>query len=114
MNPSNLVYQAHVNSDRHTNMFAALIPTEQYKLTNQQLYCAASMSVGTPSPICIPHLGTKLVRKPPEEDEDDDEMTPRGDAVDAFGFNVSAAHSRVALGKNERQVGTFRCTDDEA
>ena len=95
-------------------MFAALIPTEQYKLTNQQLYCAASMSVGTLNPICIPHLGTKLVRKPPEEDEDDDEMTRRGDAVDAFGFNVSAAHSRVALGKNERQVGTFRCTDDEA
>jgi hypothetical protein len=105
MNPSNLVYQAHVNSDRHTNMFAALIPTEQYKLTNQQLYCAASMSVGTPSPICIPHLGTKLVRKPPEEDEDDDEMTPRGDAVDAFGFNVSAAHSRVALGKNDTTSG---------
>ena len=85
-------------------MVAAFIPTEHHKLTNQELYCAAAaMSVGTPSPICIPHMGAKLAPKPPEEDENDADMTRRRDVVDAFGFNVSArAHSgsRVALGKN--------------
>ena len=52
------------------------------------------MRVGTPSPVCIPHLGAKLVRKAPDEDEDDADMTRRGDScadvVDTLGCNVSA------------------------
>jgi hypothetical protein len=71
------------------SMVAAVIPTEQHKLTNQELSCAAAaMDVGTPSPICIPRLGAKLVRKAPEEDVDDADMTRRGDVVDAFGFKL--------------------------
>jgi hypothetical protein len=112
---------AQVNPDRHTRM---CIPTKQYTLTShlQQLYwyCAASASVGTPNPICIPHLGAKLVRKAPEEDEEDANMTRRGDVVDsdesespadALGFNLNVSAARAqADGPWEsaiRQLGTL-------
>ena len=79
-----------VTGDQHSTMFANVIPTEQYNLTNEELWCAVSTSLGIPNPICIPHIGTRLVRNAPEEDEDDADMAQRGDEVDPFGLNVSA------------------------
>ena len=71
-------------------MFASVIPTAQYNLTNEELWCAAASSLGIENPVCLPHIGTSLVRKAPEEGEDDDDTGRRGDEVDAFGFAVSA------------------------
>jgi hypothetical protein len=71
-------------------MFAIAIPTLQYKFTNHELYCVASASLGIPNPVCSPHMGTRLVRTVPEEDQDDADMMRRGGTVDAFGFHVSA------------------------
>ena len=73
-------------------MFATVIPTSQYNLTNDELYeCGvASASLGTPNPVCIPHIGARLVRAAPEEDVDDADAMRRGDTVDPFGFHVSA------------------------
>ena len=51
--------------------------------------CAASTSLGIPNPVCIPHVGTSLVRSAPEEDDDDADTAQRGDEVDPFGQNVS-------------------------
>jgi hypothetical protein len=49
----------------------------------------ASTSLGIPNPVCIPHIGTRLVRNAPEEDDDDADTPQRGDEVDPFGQNVS-------------------------
>ena len=96
--PDNPVQMAWVNADRNSNMLANVIPTEQYKLTNNEFYCATSTCLGIPNPVCIPHIGTRLVRRASEDtedDEDDADRARRGDTVDAFGFTVSA---RVQLG----------------
>jgi hypothetical protein len=74
--------------DQQSTMFANVIPTEQYNRTNEEFWCAASTSLGIPIPVCIPHIGIRLVRNAPEEDDDD--MAQRGDEVDPFGQNVSA------------------------
>ena len=61
----------------HSTMFANVIPTEQYNLKNEELWSAASTSLGIPNPVCIPHIetkkniGTSLVRSAPEEDDDE-------------------------------------------
>ncbi len=47
--------------------------------------------MGIPNPVCIPHIGTSLVRSAPEEGDDDADTAQRGDGVDPFGLNVSAA-----------------------
>jgi hypothetical protein len=70
-------------------MFADVIPTEQYNLKNEELWSAASTSLGIPNSVCKPQIGTKLVRNAPEEDEDDADTAQRGDKVDPFGQNVS-------------------------
>ena len=62
LNPANPVYMAWTNRDQHSTMFASVIPTEQYNLKNEELWCAASTSLGIPNPVCIPHIGTRLVR----------------------------------------------------
>ena len=69
-----------------------LIPIKLYKLTNDEFHSAASVCLGIPNPVCIPHIGTSLVRRASEEAEDDDDAdrARRGDTVDAFGFTVSA------------------------
>ena len=71
LHPANPVYMAWTNRDQHSTMFANVIPTEQYNLKNEELWCAASTSLGIPNPVCIPHIGASLVRSAPEEDEDD-------------------------------------------
>ena len=85
------MYMAWTNRDQHSTimMFANVIPTEQYNLKNEELWCAASTSLGIPNPVCIPHIGTRLVRNAQEEDDDDADTARRGDEVDAFGQNVS-------------------------
>ena len=55
-----------------------------------ELWSAASTSLGIPNPVCIPHIGTRLGRNAPEEDEDDADTAQRGDEVDPFGQKVSA------------------------
>ncbi len=70
-------------------MFANVIPTEQYNLKNEEFWCAVSTSLGIPNPVCIPHIGTRLVRNAPEEDDDDADTAQRGDEVDPFGQNAS-------------------------
>ena len=90
LHPANPVYMAWTNRDQHSTMFANVIPTEQYNLKNEELWCAASTSLGISNPVCIPHIGTSLVRNAPEEDEDDADTAQRGDEVDPFGQNVSA------------------------
>ncbi|MEI7747102.1 MAG: hypothetical protein WCJ28_06150, partial [Actinomycetota bacterium] len=90
LNPANPVYLAWVHRDRHSTMFANVIPTEQYNLTNEEFSCAVSTSLGITNPVCIPHIGTSLVRQTPEEDEDEADMAQRGDLVDPFGFKVSS------------------------
>ena len=52
--PDNPVQMAWVNADRNSNMLANVIPTEQYKLTNNEFYCATSTCLGIPNPVCIP------------------------------------------------------------
>ena len=71
LHPANPVYMAWTNRDQHSTMFANVIPTEQYNLTNEEFWCAASTSLGIPNPVCIPHIGPRLVRSAPEEDDDD-------------------------------------------
>ncbi len=44
--------------------------------------------MGITNPVCIPHIGTRLVHNAPEEDEDDADTAQRGDEVDPFGLNV--------------------------
>jgi hypothetical protein len=90
LNPANPVYLAWVHRDRHSTMFANVIPTEQYNLTNEEFSCAVSTSLGITNPVCIPHIGTSLVRQAPEEDEDEADMAQHGDLVDPFGFRVSS------------------------
>ena len=81
---------AWTNRDQHSTMFASVIPTEQYDLKNaEEFWCAASTSLGIPNPVCIPHVGTSLVRSAPEEEDDDADTAQRGDEVDPFGQNVS-------------------------
>ncbi len=70
-------------------MFASVIPTEQYNLKNEELWCAASTGLGIPNPVCIPHIGTRLVRSDPKEDDVDADTAQRGDEVDPFGQNAS-------------------------
>ncbi len=88
--PANPAYMAWTNRDQHSTMFANVIPTEQYNLTNEEFWSAVSTSLGITTPVCIPHIGTRLVRNAPEEDEDDADTAQRGDEVDPFGFKVSA------------------------
>ncbi len=59
LHPANPVYMAWTNRDQHSTMFASVIPTEQYNLTNEELWSAASTSLGIPNPVCIPHIGTR-------------------------------------------------------
>ncbi len=79
-------------------MFANVIPTKLYKLTYQQLHSAASVCLGLPNPVCISHIGTSLVRRATEGEEDDDDEADRprqGDTVDpAFGFRASTCVQR--------------------
>jgi hypothetical protein len=86
----------------NSNMLTNVIPAKQYKLrvTNDELHrdCAASACLGIPNlnPVCIPHIGTRLVRRASEEEEnyDDDadsDRTRRGDTVGAFGFTVTVS-----------------------
>ena len=89
----NPVQLAWLNADRNTTVFANVIPTKLHELTNQELHRAASVCLGIPNPVCIPHIGTSLVRRATEDEEDDDDdadRARRGDTVDAFGFTVRA------------------------
>lgn len=92
LQPDNSVQMAWANTDRNSNAVTNVISTKQYKLTNEEFHCASSACLGIPNPVCIPHIGTRLVRRASEEEEDDDDAdrTRRGDTVDAFGFTVSA------------------------
>jgi len=98
LDPSNPVQMAWMNSDLHSNCFAAVIPTEQYDLTNDEFATVAATNAGMPNPACLEHLGVRLVR-PKAGDEtagdEDGADAPPGSTVDAFGFNVS---SRVQTG----------------
>ena len=47
---------AWTNRDRHSTMYANVIPTEQYKLTNEELWSAASTSFGITNPVCLPQI----------------------------------------------------------
>ena len=68
LNPANPVQMAWINRDRHSTMFASvIIPTAEYNLTNEELWCAAASSLGIENPVCLPHIGASLVRKAPEE-----------------------------------------------
>ena len=91
LHPANPVYMAWTNRDQHSTMFAnfTVIPTEQYNLKNEELWSAASTSLGIPNPVCTLYIGTRLVRRAPEEDDDDADTAQRGDEVDPFGQNVS-------------------------
>ncbi len=40
LHPANPVYMAWTNRDQHSTMFANVIPTEQYNLKNEELWCA--------------------------------------------------------------------------
>jgi hypothetical protein len=94
---SNPVQLAWVHADRNSTVFANVIPTELYKLTNQQLHSAASVCLGLPNPVCIPHIGTSLVRRATEDEEDDGDEADRpqqGDTVDPFGFRASTCVQR--------------------
>ncbi len=87
------------NADGNSTVFATVIPTELYKLTNQELHSAASVCLGLPNPACIPHIGTSLVRRATEDEEDDDDEADsdrprRGDTVDPFGFRASTCIQR--------------------
>ncbi len=94
LHPASPVYKAWTNRDHWqlSTMFASVIPTEQYNLKNEDLSSAASTSLGLgiTNPVCVPHIGTRLVRNAPEEDEDDADTAQRGDEVDPFGLKVSA------------------------
>ena len=79
-------------------MFAIAIPTLQYKFTNHELYRVASASLGIPNPVCSPHMGTRLVRTVPEEDQDDaDMMRGRGTRSTRLASMLAHAHSKVCL-----------------
>ena len=115
LDPSNPVQMAWMNSDLHSNCFAAVIPTEQYDLTNDEFATVAATNAGMPNPACLEHLGVRLVR-PKAGDEtagdEDGADAPPGSTVDAFGFN-SARGSRQEEGQSglsrtwlvERPVG---------
>jgi hypothetical protein len=98
LDSSNPVQMAWMNSDLHSNCFAAVIPTLAYDLTNDEFAAAAATNAGMPNPPCLEHLGVKLTR-PKAGDEtagdEDGADPPPGSTVDAFGFNVS---SRVQTG----------------
>ncbi len=42
---------AWMNSDLHSNSLAAVIPTEQYDLTNDELATVAATNAGCPTPL---------------------------------------------------------------
>jgi hypothetical protein len=95
---------AWMNSDGNSNRFAAVTPTQQHDLTNDELAIIAATNAGMPNPVCLEHLGLgvnlKLVRpKAGDRDEtagdEDGADPPQGSTVDAFGFNVS---SRIQTG----------------
>ncbi len=88
LHPANPVYMAWTNRDQHSTMFANVIPTDQYNLKNQEFWSAASTSLEITNPVCVPHIGTRLVRNAQEEEEDDAETAQRGDEVDPFGLKV--------------------------
>ena len=98
LDPSNPVQMAWMNSDLHSNSFAAVIPTEMYNFTNDEFAIVAATNAGMPNPACLRHLGFSLVR-PKAGDEtagdEDGADPPPGSTVDAFGFNIS---SRVQTG----------------
>jgi hypothetical protein len=50
LNPANPVYMAWVHRDRQSTIFANVIPTEQYNLTNDEFCCAASAVLGITNP----------------------------------------------------------------
>ena len=61
---------------------------ESTQLIHRSRAGSASVEVAK---LCVPHIGTRLVRNAPEEDEDDaDTAQRRGDEIDPFGLNVSA------------------------
>jgi hypothetical protein len=98
LDPSNPVQMAWMNSDLHSNCFAAVIPTVAYDLTNDEFATVTATNAGMPNPVCLKHLGVKLIRpKAGDETADDEDGAdpPPGSTVDAFGFNVS---SRVQTG----------------
>ncbi len=72
-----------------------MVSARKYNLKNEEFWCAASTSLGVPNPVCIPHIGTSLVRSAPEEDDDDADTAQRGDEVDPFGQNVSKIVQRA-------------------
>ncbi len=51
-----------MNSDLHSNCFAAVIPTVAYDLTNDEFAAAAATNAGMPNPPCLENLGVKLMR----------------------------------------------------
>ena len=96
--PGNPVLMAWMNSDPHSSSFAAVIPTEQYDLTNDELATVAATNAGMPNPVCLSHLGVKLTRAKAGDEtagDEDGADPPPGSTVDAFGFNVS---SRIQTG----------------
>ncbi len=48
LHPANPVYMARTKRDQHSTMFATVIPTEQYNLTNEEL-CGVN-ELGNPQP----------------------------------------------------------------
>ena len=90
LSPANPVQMAWVNRDRHSTTFVNVIPIERYNLSNEELWSAVSTTLGIPNPVCRPHTGTSLVRRAPDEDEDEADAAQSGNEVDAFGFTVSA------------------------
>ena len=95
LDPSNPVQMAWMNSDLHSNCFAAVIPTEQYDLTNDEFATVAATNAGMPNPACLQHLGVKLVRpKAGDETAGDEDGTQAG------------AHSSSSLEAEPALVGS--------
>ena len=66
------------------------------RTTNSTVTVQHQRAIPNLNPVCIPHIGTRLVRRASEEEEkyDDDadsDRTRRGDTVDAFGFTVTVS-----------------------
>ncbi len=56
LDPSNPVQMAWMNSDLHSSGLAAVIPTELYDPTNDELATVAATNAGMPNPVCLQHL----------------------------------------------------------
>jgi hypothetical protein len=112
--PDNPIHLAWANADRNTTMFANVIPTKLYDLTNEEFHSAASVCLGIPNPVCIPHIGTSLVRGSSEDEEDDDDAdrARRGDTVDAWLHGQRARTAGSSVEQTARSVRRPHSTDD--